>query len=131
QSHSSMECGALNCAGFNAESLQGILSSSLGLGWTSPSNAFDMSFGLSWLDGRSHTTGFLPASAPGQFDLTYLDGGAAVPFNLESAHSLQARATWRPEQGPLFDLTAGLSQGQFSSVWYGLSGSGLDLSQAS
>lgn len=130
ESHSANDCVSLNCAQGN-NSLQGLLSGTLGFGWTSPASAFDVSFGLSWLDRRVSDTAIPSSSSLGAFDLTFVDVGTTTPFALDSARSLTARATWQPENGPLLDLTAGLSQGQLTPVWYGLHGSGLDLNQAS
>lgn len=130
QSHSATDCSSLlNCAQESA-SWQGMLGGTLGLGWTSPANAFDVSFGLSWLD-RTTSNTFASNASLAAFDLTFIDGAGTAPFALDSAHSLTARATWQPERGPLFDLTAGLSQAQLTPIWYGLHGSGLDLNQAS
>lgn len=129
QSYTTADCASpLNCALDNA-SRQGMLGGTMGLGWTSPANTFDVSFGLSWLDRASSNT-LVNNAALGAFDLTFFDGAASTPFALDSAHSLTARATWQPEGGPLFDLTAGLSQAQLAPIWYGLHGSGLDLNQA-
>jgi hypothetical protein len=110
------------------------LSAGVGLGW-SPANAAgaDVSFGLSWLEGRNSQ---LPILAQGgmlssPIDLSLIDLPEIASYKLSSARRLNARGKWRLAQGQVIDLTAALGQAQLSPVWYGISGSGLELNQAS
>lgn len=126
-----LECVSPGCAqDFSGASLQSLVSGSLGLGWTSPAESFDLSFGLSWLD-RNGDTGVSPtASMAGQFDLVFTGAANAMPFTLESAQTLSAKASWQLDHGSMLDLTAGFARGQFAPAWYGLQAPTLDLNQA-
>jgi hypothetical protein len=132
QSHAMQGCGSIECSDDALLSLRGILNGTLGLGWTSPYGGFDLSFGLSWLDGRNSETPLLttPAGA-GQFDLAMMDVPGAAPFRFESGNLISARSSWQLDHGPVIDLTAGLARAQLAPLWYGLPGASLDLSQAS
>jgi hypothetical protein len=125
-----LDCGSLTpgCAqdGF-ASSLQGLLSGSIGLGWTSPSETVDFSFGLSWLGRSAEVAGM---SSSSQFDLVISDANGAMPFKLDAAHAVSARASWQFDQHSFLDLTAGISRGQFAPAWYGLAEPALDVSRA-
>lgn len=124
--------GCANCLGeLDAGRAAGVLSAAIGLGWTAP-NGIDLSFGLSWLDGRQSQ---LPVLASGTFaggpiDLAVLDVPEAASYKLNSGRRLSARGTWQLDQGPVIDLTAALTRADLLPVWYGLPGSGLDLEQA-
>lgn len=109
-------------------------SASVGLGW-SPAfeDRLDLSFGLSWLNGaRSQLPVLAQAtlnSSP--IDLSVLDIPGIASYRLNSAQRLTARGIWQLDQGPVIDLSAALGHAELSPIWYGLSGYGVDLSQAS
>jgi hypothetical protein len=110
------------------------LSAGFGLGW-SPASAsgLDISFGLSWLDGRNSQLPILAQSGimSSPIDLSLIDLPEIASYKLSSARRLSARGKWRLGHGQVIDLTAALGQAQLSPVWYGISGSGLELNQAS
>jgi hypothetical protein len=124
--------GCVNCLGeIDAARASGVLSAAIGLGWTAP-NGVDLSFGLSWLDGR-HSQ--LPVLADGGFaggpiDLALMDVPEVASYKLNSGRRLSARGTWQLDQGPVIDLTAALTRADLMPIWYGLPGTGLDLNQA-
>jgi hypothetical protein len=110
------------------------LSAGVGLGW-SPANVsgLDVSFGLSWLEGRNTQLPILAQSGmlSSPIDLSLIDLPEIAGYKLSSARRFSARGKWRLGQGQVIDLTAALGQAQLSPVWYGISGSGLELNQAS
>lgn len=110
------------------------LSARIGFGWTPAiSENVDFSFGLSWLDGGDNQLPVLAQSlsASSPIDLGFLEFPDMANYKLDSSRSLSARGTWQSSQGSVVDLTAALGRAELSPIWYGLSGSGLDLSQAS
>ena len=129
--------GCINSAcldDYSFASQPGITSAGLGLGWSPAGDlGLDFSFGLSWLDGGDSQ---LPAIAHPQLvrdpiNLSLLDFPGLNGYRLDSGRTLSAHGSWQLGQGPIIDLTAALSEAELSPVWYGLSGSTLDLSQAS
>jgi hypothetical protein len=124
--------GCLNAQGAAAD--VAALSAGIGLGWA-PLNAsgLDISFGLSWLEGRSAQLPILAQNGimSSPIDLSLLDVPEIASYKLSSARRLSARGKWRLGQGQVIDLTAALGHAQLSPVWYGISGSGLELNQAS
>jgi hypothetical protein len=127
--------GCAGCiAGLESKSGFGVTHAAVGLGWAAPfANRLDFSFGLSWLEGRDSD---LPILADGEFgnapiDLSVLDIPNASAYTLNTGRRLDARGTWQLDQGPILDLTAALTRAELAPVWYGLSGPGLDLNQAS
>lgn len=130
-----LACASSSCfeAGQSA-ARAGYAAAGLGLGWTSSADlGLDLSFGLSWLDGRNTQLPVLahPHVVRDPINLSMLDLPGMEQYTLNSAHTLSARGSWQLGQGPIIDLTAALSQAELSPVWYGLSGSGRDLNQAS
>ncbi|HET9031544.1 MAG TPA: hypothetical protein VFN25_01430 [Dokdonella sp.] len=110
------------------------LSARAGFGWTPAiSGNVDFSFGLSWLDGGDSQLPILAhsVSVSSPIDLGLLEFPDMANYRLDSAHSLSARGSWQSAQGTVVDLTAALGQAELSPIWYGLSGSNLDLNQAS
>lgn len=110
------------------------LSARLGFGWTPAiSENVDFSFGLSWLDGGDSQLPILAQSlsSSSPIDLGLLEFPDIANYRLNSAGSLSARGTWQSTQGSVVDLTAALGRAELSPVWYGLSGSGIDVKQAS
>lgn len=110
------------------------LSARIGFGWSpAVSENVDFSFGLSWLDGGANQLPVLAQSlsTSSPIDLGLLDLPGIANYRLDSARRLSARGSWQSSQGSVVDLTAALGSVQLSPIWYGLSGSGLDLNQAS
>lgn len=130
-----LECVSSTCfEGNSVAAPAGIATAGLGLGWTSSADAgLDISFGLSWLDGRNSQLPVLahPHVVRDPINLALLDLPSMDGYTLNSGRTLSARGSWQLGQGPIIDLTAALSQAELSPVWYGLSGTGLDLNQAS
>ena len=128
--------GCFNCfGGIGSAQNPGVFSAGIGLGWTASAvRGVDLSFGLSWLDGRHSQlpqwVGAPIGSAP--ISLAPMDlPEIATPYTLSTGHRLSASGSWQLEQGPILDLTAVLTRADLSPVWSGIPGTGLDLSQAS
>lgn len=112
----------------------GVLSASLGLGWSPVSgNGPDLSFGLSWLDSSNTQLPLFAGSAltANPIDLALFELPGAVDYRLRSSRRLSARGVWQLAEGPVIDLTAALGRAELSPVWYGVAGSSLELDQAS
>lgn len=113
--------------------LPGVLSGTLGAGWTSANNAVDLSFGLSWLETRNTGTSLL---APGQlFDAGAFDpNGFTLPglqgLRLDEGTQVSARGSWQLDRGSMVDVTAGLARLQLAPFWYGAQGGSYDVNQA-
>lgn len=121
-------------AGLGPQPAEGISNAAIGLGWSAPfASGLDLSFGLSWLDGRRSDLPVLADGAlPGSpIDLTLVDGSEGMPYSLASGRRLSARGIWQLGHGPILDLTAALTRAELAPVWYGLPGPSLDLNQAS
>ncbi|MGB0133151.1 hypothetical protein [Dokdonella sp.] len=130
-----LDCISPNCyAASSAASQAGVAVAGLGLGWSSSAEVgLDFSFGLSWLDGRNSQLPVIahPHVVRDPINLSLLDMPGMDGYTLNSGRTLSARGSWQLGHGPIIDLTAALSQAELSPVWYGLSGAGLDLNQAS
>ncbi len=113
---------------------QAAISANIGLGWSPAlADGLDLSFGLSWLDGRNTQLPVLSQTAMGAspIDLTVLDLPGIGSYKLNSARRLKARGVWQLGHGSVIDLTAALGRVELSPFLSGLAASGLDLSQAS
>ena len=107
------------------------LTASLELGLTAPfGQGPDLSFGLSWLDGGDSVMPLLAnvGAANPPIDLALLSRPELSAYRIDSEQRLSASGTWQFEQGSAFDLTAALTRADLTPVWYGLPGSGLNLS---
>jgi len=97
-------CATGSCAGSQPALHWNAASGVLGMGWTSPQGALDLSYGLSWLKS--------PIAAPGADallnPLPALDYGASPQWSslMAEESSLFARGRWHFGQGPALDLTA-------------------------
>ncbi len=114
--------------------LPGLLSGTVGAGWTSSGNAVDLSFGLSWLETRNSAStrvdsAFLAGSSA--FDT----GGFVLPglsaLRLDQGTQIAARGSWQLDRGSMVDVTAGLARLQMAPFWYGVQGGAFDVNQAS
>ncbi|MEO7935179.1 MAG: hypothetical protein ABIR27_02880 [Dokdonella sp.] len=110
------------------------MTANIGLGW-SPALAegLDLSFGLSWLEGRGTQLPVLSQTAVGALpiDLSVLDVPGIGSYKLNSARRVKARGVWQLGNGSVVDLTAALGRVELSPFLSGLAASGLDLNQAS
>ncbi|MEO8010929.1 MAG: hypothetical protein ABI650_04725 [Dokdonella sp.] len=114
--------------------LPGVISATLGGGWTSANSGVDLSFGLSWLQSRNNAAGLI---APGLLAGTAaLDPGSfAMPglqaLRLDEGTQVSARGTWQLDRGSMVDVTAGLARLQLAPFWYGAAGGSFEVNQAS
>jgi hypothetical protein len=123
-------CVSLDCAtsAREPESLLG----SIGAGWTSDgAHAFDLSFGLSWLDVRQPERALDPFFHPQASQFALLALPDSSPYRLDSSLLLSARGSWQLERGAMIDLSAGVGRSNAAPLWYGVSGAGMNLDQVS
>ena len=125
---SAFGCMAPECAAAREpETLLG----TLGAGWTSSgARAFDVSFGLSWLDVRQPERGLDPFFHPQASPIALLSMPDSSPYHLDSSLLLSARGSWQLERGGMIDLTAGVGRSNVAPLWYGVPGT-VELDQVS
>ncbi len=89
----------------------------LGLGWTSPDAAFDLSYGLSWLDlqERARTSGFSPSASEGSF-LPALAMPALIGSLRGEETALFARGRWHMNDVTALDLGASYSRSRLAPL---------------
>lgn len=96
-------CTTVSCATGLSPQL-GATSAMLGMGWSSPHGALDLSYGLSWLRASNQAAAtqalFSPLSALGDLDSQRWLGVSA------EESSLFARGRWRFDESTALDLTA-------------------------
>jgi hypothetical protein len=115
----------------NANTIQGGMTGSLGLGWMSPDGGMDLSYGLSWLQTRDGPA-LLQALPSAGTNVPVLTLPGALSYGLQSQTALFARGRWRLNEDTAFDV--GASYGHGSSMPLGSIGTalpGIDLDQLS
>lgn len=129
----SATCTSVNCSvPTSTPWARNSMTGALGLGWTTPDGALDLSYGLSWLQSQPGTP------ALGELSL----GNSVVPvltlpgslnshgLGLDSEAALYARGRWQFESGPSFDVAASYGRSRLSAI--GQAGlPGIDLDQLS
>ncbi|MFC4820788.1 hypothetical protein [Dokdonella ginsengisoli] len=129
----SATCTSINCSvPASTPWARNSMTGALGLGWTTPDGALDLSYGLSWLQSQPGTP------ALGELSL----GNSVVPvltlpgalnsygLGLDSEAALYARGRWQFESGPSFDVAASYGRSRLSAIGQG-GLPGIDLDQLS
>lgn len=128
--YSVVGCVTPECA--NGMSEPQSLLGTLGAGWTSSGpRAFDLSFGLTWLDAHEPERSLAPLFPSSASPMALLAMPGSSSFRLESSLLVSARGSWQLERGAMVDLTAGMGRSSAMPLWYGVSGPNVELDQVS
>lgn len=129
---STFGCVTPGCATSTSAREPESLLGTIGAGWTSSgAQAFDLSFGLSWLDVRQPGRALDPFFHPQASQFALLALPDSSPYRLDSSLLLSARGSWQLERGAMIDLSAGVGRSNAAPLWYGVSGAGMNLDQVS